>query len=190
MDKKALDGVLEKDELVLWTGKPVSFKILDKYYKPELIKSYIIAAVVVGAILAWALTAISKGRDLNMIGLSIFLLAPFILIPVKAFQYMDLRKKYNYVLTDRNIIVYVSESEYLKYPLSNIEKFESVPQYKNTWSIRIGKAYGIPDKKNRDYAVKLKAPAGEKIDSCLLYNLSESDAKTVVKLIEKYRIVA
>lgn len=189
--KDSLAKMLEKDELVLWSGKPVPFKIMDKYYKPVLIRNYIIAILIIAPIIAWALVAKANNQDINANAVIIILCIILVAIPFKILSFISYRDKCNYFLTNKNIIAYLSEHQQMKLPLQDIDKIESVQQSEGTKSIRIGKAVGIPDKKNRDYALNCLANAGgEKKDFCVLFNLSEKDTKTVLELIDKYRVVA
>lgn len=189
--KEALAKLLEKDELILWSGKPAPFEIMDKYYKPALIRNYIIAILIIGPIIAWTLAAKANNQEINSNAVIIILCIILVAIPFKILSYLSYRDKCNYFLTNKNIIAYVSEHQQLRFPLHDIDKIESVQQSEGTKSIRIGKAVGIPNKKNRDFALNCLSKAdGEKKDFCVLYNLSEKDAKTVLELIDKYRVVA
>ena len=67
MEKEAMDKLLtlEEDELVLWSGKPVPFKIMDQYYKPVFIRNYIIAIAIVVLIFAAALIHSAGSGGIN-----------------------------------------------------------------------------------------------------------------------------
>ncbi|MEM5768673.1 MAG: hypothetical protein AAGU32_10370 [Bacillota bacterium] len=193
MEKEALDKLLEldNDELVLWSGKPVPFKIMDQYYKPALIRNYIIAITIAAVIFAAALIRNAAGGEVNLTALAIICGFPLVIIPAGQSQYSNYGKKCQYFFTNKNIII-SWESRLMKLPISEISKFDSVQQSEGTVSIRIGKAAGISIKKNRDYALKCLAgnAAEEQNKSCILYNLSEKAAGTVLELINKYRVVA
>jgi len=193
MEKEALDILLEldKDELVLWSGKPEPFKIMDQYYKPALIRNYIIAITIAVVIFAAALICNATGGEINLAALAIICGFPLVIIPAGQSQYSSYAKKCQFFFTNKNIIT-SWESYLLKLPISEIVKFDSVPQSEGTISIRIGKAAGLPIKKNRDYALKFlkQNTAEEQNKSGILYNLSEKDAGTVLDLIDKYRVVA
>lgn len=194
MEKEALANLLEleKDELVLWSGKPAPFKIMDKYYKPAFIRNYIIALIIVVPIFVIAYMRNADDGGLNITALAIMCCIPLAAIPAGIFQYRNYGKKCQYFLTNKNIII-IWDSRKLKFPYSNIDKFDSVLQSEGAVSIRIGKAAGIPVKKNRDYALRClsgNSSAEEGNKGCLLYNLSEKDAGIVLEYIDKYRVVA
>ncbi len=190
MEKAVLAKLLETDELILWSGRPAPFKIMDEYYKPVFIRNYSIAIVIVASILAALL--IGANETMNIKPLIVMLCIPLAVIPSKIIAYRNYGKKCEYFFTNKNIIIYTSESQKLKFPLSDIDKFESVLQCEGTRSIRVGKAVGIPVKKNRDYALSCLVgnANGETSKGCLLYNLSEKDAGAVLELIDTYRVVA
>ncbi len=192
MEKEALDNLLEKDELVLWSGKPAPFKIMDKYYKPVFIRNYLITIFIVALLFTVTLVRSANVSGINITALSVMYCIPLVIVPSKLSIYSKYRAQCQYFLTNKNIIAYVSKTQKLKYPLSNIDKFDSVQQSEGTMSIRIGKAVGIPIRKNRDYALNCLSEntTEEPNKGCLLYNLSEKDASTVLKLIDKYRVVA
>lgn len=183
---------LEKDELVLWSGKPVPFKIMDKYYKPVFIRNYLITIIIGVSVFVHSLVRNANGSEVNLRALGVLCCIPLVVIPLSLLPYRSYGEKCQYFLTNKNIIVFISQSQKLKFPLSNIDKFDSVLQSEGTMSIRIGKAVGIPIKKNRNYA--LSCVSGNTTDesnkSCLLYNLSEKDARTALEFIDKYRVVA
>lgn len=193
MEKEALDKLLEldKDELVLWSGKPEPFKIMDQYYKPALIRNYIVAISITVLVFTAAFVSNAGGGEINLAALAIVCCFPLIIIPAGQSQYSNYGKKCLYFLTNKNIIV-SWESRLLKLPINELDKFDLVPQAEGTVSIRIGKAVGIPIRKNRDYALKCLSSNTdeEQKKGCLLYNLSEKDAGTVQGFIEKYRVVA
>lgn len=193
MEKEALDKLLEldKDELVLWSGKPDTFKIMDQYYKPALIRNYIIAITIAVLVFAAALISNAAGGEINLVALAIICGFPLVIIPAGQSQYSNYGMKCRYFFTNKNIIV-SWEARLLKLPINEIGKFDSVQHPEGTVSIRIGKYTGIPIKKNRDSALKclLGNTAEEKNKGCVLYNLSEKDAGTVLGLIDKYRVVA
>lgn len=189
MVKEALATLLEKDEMVLWSGKPAPFKIVDKYYKQVLIRNYIIAILVFVLPIAWIL--VTKA-NINVIALIAIFCIVLAVLPFKILSYLGYRNNCNYYLTNKNIIVYLSEYQKMKFPLNDIDRFESIQQNEGTQSIRIGKAVGITDKKNLEYALNClsRGTSEEKKDFCLLFNLADKDAKTVLELINKYRVVA
>lgn len=193
MEKEALDKLLEldQDELVLWSGKPEPFIIMDQYYKSALIKNYIIAVSIAVLVFAAALIRNAAGGEINLFALGIICCFPLVIIPAGQSQYSNYGKKCNYFFTNKNIIIRC-ESRLLKLPIVEIDKFDSVPQSEGTVSIRIGKYTGRPIKKNRDYALKClnENDAEMKKKGGILYNLSEKDAGAVLGLIDKYRVVA
>lgn len=193
MEKEALDKLLEldKDELVLWSGKPDTFKIMDQYYKPALIRNYIVAITIAVVVFAAAIIRNAAGGEINLVALAIICCFPLVIIPAGQSQYSNYGMKCRYVFTNKNIIV-SWEARLLKLPINEIGKFDSVQQSEGTASIRIGEAVGMPVRKNRDYALKclIAAAAGEKSKGCIMYNLSEKEAGTVLGLIDKYRVVA
>lgn len=193
MENEALDKLLEldQDELVLWSGKPEPFIIMDQYYKPALIRNYLIAISIAVVIFTAALIGKAAGSEINLIALGVLCCFPLVIIPAGQSQYSNYGNKCQYFFTNKNIIV-SWESRLLKLPISDIGKFDAVPQSEGTVSIRIGKAAGIPIKKNRDYALRsLSGNIAEEINKgCLLYNLSEKDAGIVLGFIDKYRVVA
>ena len=193
MEKEAMDKLLtlEEDELVLWSGKPVPFKIMDQYYKPVFIRNYIIAIAIVVLIFAAALIHSAGSGGINFKALALLCCVPLVIIPAGLSQYSNYRKECRYFFTNKNIIV-IWESRKLKFPVSDIDKFDSVPQFEGTVSIRIGKAVGIPVRKNREYALKslIGDRAEDQDKGCVLYNLSEKDAGMILELIDKYRVVA
>jgi hypothetical protein len=184
---------LEADELVLWSGKPAPYIVLDKYYKPVFIRNYIIALVIVVPIFLLALARNADSGGLNITALAVMCAIPLVVIPFGLSQYRDYGKKAKYFITNKNIIV-IWDARKLKFPLDNIDKLDSVPQAEGTVSVRIGKAAGIPVRKNRGVALRsLTGNSNEdqaNNNGCLLYNLSESDAGTVLELIDQYRVIA
>ncbi|HYE67383.1 MAG TPA: hypothetical protein VEA58_02155 [Anaerovoracaceae bacterium] len=193
MEKEAVDKLLEldKDELVLWSGNPEPFKIMDQYYKPALIRNYLITITIAVLVFAAALISNAAGGEINLVALAIVCGFPMVIIPAGQSQFSNYGKRCKYFFTNKNIIISM-DSRQLKLPIDEISKVDSVTQSEGTVSIRIGKAAGLPIKKNRDYALKcLNQDAAEmKNKGGLLYNLSEKDAVTVLGLIDKYRIVA
>jgi hypothetical protein len=193
MEKEALAKLLEleEDELVLWSGKPAPFKILDKYYKPVFIRNYLITIIIVASIFTMALIRNASGSGINITALAVMCCIPLVIVPLGLSQFNNYGKKCKYFLTNKNIIT-LWESRTLKLPISNIDKFDSVPQEEGTITIRIGKAADLPIRKNRDYALRCLSgnTTEEKDKGCLLYNLSEEDAATVLELIDRYRVVA
>lgn len=183
---------LEKGELILWSGKPEPFKILDKYYKPIFIRNYIITFIIVVSIFIAALIRNTNGGGANLTAVGVICLVPLVALPVSLSPFRNFGKNCKYFLTNKNIIIYLSASQMLKYPLSKIDKLDSVQQFDGTRSIRIGKAVGMPIRKNRSYALGCinESTSENENKSCLLYNLSEKDANTVLELINKYRTVA
>ena len=119
-------------------------------------------------------------------------LVPLVALPISLSPFRKFGRDCQYFLTNKNIIIYLSSSQMLKCSLSQIDKLDSVEQFEGTKSIRIGKAVGMPIRKNRSYAlgcINESSSEGEN-QSCLLYNLSEKDANTVLQLIDKYRVAA
>lgn len=193
MENEALNKQLEldQDELVLWSGKPAPFEIMDQYYKPALIRNYIIAIAVGAVVFIAGFILNASAGDVNLVGLAVICCFPLVIIPAGQSQYSNYGKKCQYFFTNKNIIV-SWESRLLKLPVNEIRKFDSVPQSEGTVSVRFGKAAGIPVRKNRDYALKcLNANEdAEQNKACLMYNLTEKDAAIVLDLIDKYRVVA
>lgn len=193
MDNAALLKLLEldKDELVLWSGEPAPFKTLDKYYKPVFIRNYLITIIIVASIFTIGLVHNANTGGVQITALAVICLIPLVVVPVSLYHYGNYRKTCKYFLTNKNIIT-LWESRKLKIPLVDITRFDSVPQSDDTISVRIGKAAGMPIKKNREYALRslLGNIAEEQNKGCLLYNLTENDAAIVLGLIDKYRVVA
>lgn len=182
---------LEEDELVLWSGRPAPFAILDKYYKPVFIRNYIIAILFAALIFIAAAVRSISGGELNLTAVVIICAIPLVVIPLGLSQFRNYRKGCEYFITNKNIIV-CWESRRLKLPIRDVEELDSVPQYEGTITVRIGNAVGIPAKKNRDAAMKCLTgnAADEQNKECVLFNLSEKDAATVLELINKYGATA
>jgi hypothetical protein len=193
MEKESLARLLGKDEMVLWSGKPAPYKILDKYYKPIFIRQCIITISTVALLFCLVLYFGMSGRtEVNYPAVAVLLCVPFIFLLTNLFFYLNYKRKSQYLVTNRNIIVYLSDTQKRLFPLSFIDRVESVQQGEDTWSIRIGKAGGIPQKKNLKYAMDFltRDISDEANRSCLLYNLSGKDAKRVLELIERNRVIA
>lgn len=180
---------LEEDELVLWSGRPAPFKLLDKYYKPVFIRNYIIAILFVGLVFIAAVVRSTSGGGLNMTALAAICAIPLVAIPAGLSQYISFRKNCEYFITNKNIIV-SWEPRRLKLPIRDIEKLDSVQQSEGTITVRIGEAAGMPVKKNRDVALKcFPSNNSEKQNQgCVLFNLAEKEAATVLELIDRYRV--
>jgi len=193
MEKEATEKRLnlEEDELVLWSGRPTPFAILDKYYKPVFIRNYIIAILVDALIFIAAAVRSASGGELNLTAIVVICAIPLVAIPLGLSQYRNYRKGCEYFITNKNIIV-CWESRRLKLAIRDVEELDSVPQYEGTITVRIGNAVGIPVKKNRDAALRCLTDnaAEEQNRGCVLFNLSEKDAATVLELINKYGATA
>lgn len=193
MDSEALNKLLEldQDELVLWSGKPAPFKIMDRYYKPALIRFYIIFIAIAVVVFIAALVKNSTGGEINLTALAVICCFPLVILPAGQSQYSNYGKNCQYFFTNKNLIINW-QSRLLKIPVDEIVRFDSVSQDEGTISVRVGKAAGIPVRKNRDYALKCLSlnDAEEPEKSCILYNLPEGDAATVLGLIDQYRVVA
>lgn len=189
--EKALEKVLDKDELVLWSGKPAPFTIMDKYI-PELVRNCIIVLIVFVPFIIMGLG--SPGANMQI--LYVTLIVTLAALQFSLIGYYSYQKNCTYHLTNKNIIVYVSESKFMKYPYNAVDKIETVPQGNGTKSIRIGKIVGKSMRFNMEYAVNciFMDAAGNTKGYCVLFNLPDNDVEAVLELIEqqkgRFKVVA
>ncbi|MDX9871435.1 MAG: hypothetical protein RBT41_03320 [Clostridia bacterium] len=180
--------LLGKDELILWSGKPQPFDIL-KNSRFELFRNYLIILVIfVPAIVA---AAIARTSDPN-VNINLIIGAFVVTVVAISFSllgYHSYRKNCTYYLSNKNIIVSVSESKYLKYSFNQVDKIEEVRQGAGTKSIRIGKIVGKPLRNNLEYAVNciFMDQNGDNKGYCMLFNLSDKDAAEVLALINQQK---
>ncbi len=194
IERETMDIKLDRDETILWSGKPAPFEVLDPYYKPVFIRNCLIFGGI-GVLLIAAYVLFCINRDditVSPIFLAILACIPFGALVPKYLSYKNFGRFCRYYLTDKGIIAYISETQRLRLSYSGIDRFETVPQSEGTTSIRIGEAVGIPDKKNRDHAINCLYfdPNGEKVRYCVLFNLSDSDAEQVMNLIRSRKPAA
>jgi|GEM_PF-1981153 hypothetical protein len=193
MDKDEISKLLEleNDELVIWSGRPEPYEVMDKIYKPVFIRNYIITFLIIIPIYVAAFIRNMNGGDLNLTALAVICCFPLVVIPAGLSQYREYGKRCRYFITNRNVIV-SWDSRRLKYPISDIAKYDSAQLSEEAVTVLIGKAVGMPARKIRDYALRCLSETtdGERPKGCVLYNLPPNEAGTVLELIAKCRVVA
>lgn len=115
MEEK-LNEALEKDEKLLWSGRPEPFETLDKTHKSPFIKSTVITLVVSLGLIAAYLSFTLRGGAETKVGLVVIiaLLAAY-MVASTFLHSRQLRTRMGYAITDRRLILIKDEAKGVPY---------------------------------------------------------------------------
>lgn len=195
MENEKITEMLKEDEVVLWTGKPAPFKTFGSDFRMTVLQTFLLYALVSGVLIV-LYHFFGGADDERTMRLSYIATAgiPAVMMVFSLFTYRSFRKKCTYCVTNQSIIGYISGEATMRFPLSDVDKLNSISQNADTRSILVGSASAFKRNRTRDYAIRpfyLEPEEGRSdIRYCVLYNLPESDANKVLDLIRANSAVA
>ena len=183
----ALEKALQEGEKIVWSGKPEPFKIFDEDFKKQfLLYCAIAGGVVILLNVVYIIFAIRKPLEYNFLIPVITVALPAIYMGTTINSHRNLATKCHYLITDRRLIAYISDTMQKEIKLSDIREMNTASHGYNTSSICLGSATQLPRAKLRGCALSCLLPDvdGEKRALCVLYNLLDEDVKKVLGLIK------
>lgn len=134
-----LQKILDSGESVEWAGRPEPFKAVDSHNRMSVIIRCIVTIVIAALLIVGYFVMVKKSESpvspwapLIILAFAIFLLCrPFT-------DARTLTKKAIFVITDRNAISYISESNFKKMPLSDIDAAQFIDKGNGVGDIILG----------------------------------------------------
>ncbi len=174
-----LQEALWDGEEIRWSGRPKPFQLMDKTFKPSMIATWVISALILLAVIVLLGPAFINGtRSLSdVVVLSVISL--FLPVILSARPFMDkrcLEEQTLYAITNFRIIAVVKD-EVMYLPLGKGLNVAVEHQEDGCGNLRFGELVGKPPKKSRAHAV-----LGLRDDECkndmlglLFYHVDQPD---------------
>lgn len=106
MEENQILSALDKDEKLLWSGRPGKFETLDAVHKPKLIKNAVISVLIAAAILVLYFILAKKNGVGIKSGLIVIVAAIAVISPLSVFtNAAKLRRGLAYAVTDKRILL-------------------------------------------------------------------------------------
>ena len=181
-----INKYLEKDEQVLWTGKPVKTKFMDEDVKTSYLTQLIVTGCVCVLLVAGYLALCAKNNANVMIGM-VGIIVLLCCLPVSSiFSVWRSLGKLSYVITNQRAIIWLSCYKMLSLPLSCVDSVVIVRGKNGMDSLCIGSpACKLATKKLRGAgvdSVRITKPDNETLTYPVFYNIQDAEgAKAVLE---------
>ena len=133
-----IKNCLEKNEEILWTGKPQITKMLDEDVKVDALRRIAISASVCILLVAGYFAICMKNGVSVKWGLVAVVIAICVIAVSHIFTCWKSLKKVVYVITDQRVIIWHSEFKLYALPLKNVDMIQIVTGKNGMDSLCIG----------------------------------------------------
>lgn len=188
IDISVFDKLLGEGEYLEWVGKSEPFKVAEGVYKSRLnIRWISCAAAAVILTVAYIISAMSGGQGVQVFVPVLTIGVPLFVAVRPMMDCSSLKKKVIYAVTNKRIMVYKSETDFVSMSLEDVGEVAIFDKGNGVGDMAFGHdAVSAPAHKLRYIALMPKTKLGNEVKvatGVVFYNISET--KKIKSLLDK-----